>query len=94
MENLNCLNDSLSEADLRFCQFLVDRDNSLSESGCVSDLETSEDEDDAVLGEVAVNADGGIPACAAVPCCACCPLIKDNPVAAWLWGWRNYSTDL
>ena len=92
MQNLNRLNDS--EFDLWFCQFLVDQDNSLSESGCGSDLETSEDEDDVVLGEVAADATEGIPAGAAVPCCACCPLIKDNPVASWLWCWRNYSSDM
>ena len=93
MENLSRLNDS--EFDLWFCQFLLDRDNSLSdESSRGSDLETSEDEDDVVPGEVAADATEGIPAGAAVPCCACCPLIKDNPVASWLWGWRNYSSDM
>jgi hypothetical protein len=94
MENLNCSTISLSEIDLRFCQSLINRDNSLSESGCRSDLETSEDEDDASLGEAAVDASGGVAAWAVVPCWACCPLIKEDPVAAWLSGWRNFSTEL
>jgi hypothetical protein len=82
MENLNSSTDSLSEIDLQFCQSLIDRDNSLSESGCGSDLETSEDEDDATPGEAAVEAAGEVPggaaAWAVVPCSACLPLIKEG----------------
>ena len=103
MENLSRMNDP--EFELWFCQFLLDRDNSLSdESGRGSDLETSGDEEDVVPEEVVVDAtvsEGvvvdateGVPDGAAVPCCACCPLLKDNPVASWLWGWRNYSSDV
>ena len=102
MENLSRMNDP--EFELWFCQFLLDRDNSLSdESGRGSDLETSGDEEDAVPEEVvvdatvpegvAVDATEVVPDGAAVPCCACCPLLKDNPVASCLWGWRNYSSD-
>ena len=93
------------EFELWFCQFLVDRDKSLSdESGRGSDLETSGDEEDVAPEEVVVDAtvpEGvvvdateGVPDGTAVPCCACCPLLKDNPVASWLWGLRNYSSDV
>ena len=90
------------EFELWFCQFLVDRYNALSdESGRGSDLDISEDEEDSIPEEVVavVNPEGAavaaevLPDGASVPCCACCPLLKDNPVASWLWGWRNYSSD-
>ena len=90
------------EFEMWFCQFLVDRDNASSdESGRGSDLDVSEDEEDSILEEVdAVAIPEGaavaavvVPDGALVPCCACCPLLKDNPVASWLWGWRNYSSD-
>ena len=93
---------NVPEFELWFCQFLVDRDNSLSdESGCGSDLDISEDEEDSIPEEVvavvipegAAVAAEVVPDGASVPCCACCPLLKDNPVASWLWGWRNYSSD-
>ena len=90
------------EFELWFCQFLVDRYNALSdESGRGSDLDISEDEEDSIPEEVvavvipegAAVAAEVVPDGASVPCCACCPLLKDNPVASWLWGWRNYSSD-
>ena len=90
------------EFEMWFCQFLVDRDNASSnESGRGSDLDVSEDEDDSIPEEVDVVAipEGAavaavvVPDGALVPCCACCPLLKDNPVASWLWGWRNYYSD-
>jgi hypothetical protein len=79
MENLNSSTDSLSEIDLQFCQSLINRDN--SESGCGSDLETTEAEADAISGEAAGEVPGGAVAWAVVPCSACLPQIKEDPVA-------------
>ena len=96
MENLSMLDGP--EFDM-LC-FLVDRDNASSdESGRGSDLDVGEDDEDSIPEEVdAVTIPEGaaavvVPDGALVPCCACCPLLKDNPVASWLWGWRNYSSD-
>ena len=96
MENLSVAS-VLDGSDFKMLCFLVDRDNASSdESGRGSDLDDGEDsipeEVDAVTipeGAAAVVVPDG----ALVPCCACCPLLKDNPVASWLWGWRNYYSD-
>ena len=96
MENLSVAS-VLDDSDFEMLCILVARENASSdESGHGSDLDDGEDsipeEVDAVTipeGAAAVVVLDG----ALVPCCACCPLLKDNPVASWLWGWRNYYSD-
>jgi hypothetical protein len=92
MESLNVAS-VLDDSDFEMLCILVARENLSSDD---SDFEDGED---SIPGEVdTVVVPGGAAAVvdldgALVPCCACCPLLKDNPVASWLWGWRNYHSD-
>ena len=92
MESLNVAS-VLDDSDFEMLCILVARENVSSDD---SDFEDGED---SIPGEVdTVTIPEGaaavvVPDGALVPCCACCPLLKDNPVASWLWGWRNYSLD-
>ena len=80
---MDVLNNSAEvDFDLQFAQSIINRDNSLSESGCGSDLEIREDEDDVPSREAAGEVPGGAAAGAVVPCSACLPQIKADPVAA------------
>jgi hypothetical protein len=78
MEVLNSSTED--DFDLQFCQSLINRDNSLSESGCGSDLEINED--DVPSGVAAGKVPGRAVAVAVVPCSACLRQIKADPVAA------------
>ena len=92
MESLNVAS-VLDDSDFEMLCILVARENLSSDD---SDFEDGEDSSHGEVDTVVVP--GGAAAVVAldgalVPCCACCPLLKDNPVAAWLWGWRNYRSD-
>jgi hypothetical protein len=76
MDVLNILADDF---DLELAQSIIDRDNSLTESGYGSDQDLSEDEDDdAPVGGVPDGAGSG----AVVPCSACLPQLHSDPLAA------------
>ena len=96
MENLSVAS-VLDGSDFEMLCFLVDRENASSdESGHGSDFEDGEDSIPGVMGSVVVpGGDVAVvdPDGLLVPCCGCCPLLKDNPVFSWLWGWRNYRSD-
>jgi hypothetical protein len=93
MESLN-VDSVLDDSDFELLCRLVARENLSSD-----DSDFFEDGEDSIPGKMgpavepggdvaAVDSDGLL-----LPCCGCCPLLNDNPVFSWLWGWRNYRSD-
>ena len=93
MESLN-VDSVLDDSDFEMLCRLVARENLSSD-----DSDFFEDGEDSIPGKMGsavepggdvavVDSDGLL-----LPCCGCCPLLKDNPVFSWLWGWRNYRSD-
>ena len=93
MESLNVAS-VLDDSDFEMLCILVARENLSSDD---SDFfEDGEDSIPGVMGSVVVpGGDVAVvdPDGLLAPCCGCCPLLKDNPVFSWLWGWRNYRSD-
>jgi hypothetical protein len=79
---MDVLNNSADDFDLQLAQSIIDRDNSLTESGCGSDQDLSGDEDDGAPGEAVGGVPDGAASGAVVPCSACLPQLHSDPLAA------------